>query len=50
MRVPSYRKHSSGQARDTINGRDHLLGKYGSRESKQKYGRLIAEYSAAGNS
>lgn len=47
MRVPSYRRHSSGQARVTINGKDHLLGKYGSRESKQNYGRLIAEFSAA---
>ncbi len=26
MRVPSYRRHSSGQARVTINGKDHLLG------------------------
>ncbi len=51
MRVPSYRLHpSSGQARVTINGRDHLLGPYGSAESKEKYGRLIAEYSASGKS
>ncbi|HBE67302.1 MAG TPA: integrase [Planctomycetaceae bacterium] len=49
MRVPSYRKHSSGQARVTINGKDHLLGKYGTPESKQAYGRLIAEYSASGH-
>ncbi len=46
MRVPSYRRHASGQARVTINGKDFLLGKYGSKESKQKFGRLIclAEY------
>lgn len=51
MRVPCYRLHpSTGQARVTINGRDHLLGPYGSPESKEKYGRLIAEYSAANKS
>jgi integrase len=48
MRVPSYRKHSSGQARVTINGKDHLLGPYGSAESREAYGRLIAEYNASG--
>jgi len=47
MRVPTYRKHSSGQARVTINGKDHLLGKYGSAASKEAYGRLIAEFSAS---
>ncbi len=47
MRVPSYRKHSSGQARVTINGKDYLLGPYGSPESKESYGRLIAQYGAA---
>ena len=46
MRVPSYRRHSSGNARVTIAGKDYLLGKYGSRESREKYGRLIAEYSS----
>lgn len=50
MRVPSYRKHSSGQARVTINGKDYLLGSYGSPASKEAYGRLIAEYGASGNS
>ncbi len=47
MKVPSYRKHSSGQARVTINGKDHLLGKYGSAASKEAYGRLVAEFSAS---
>lgn len=47
MRVPSYRRHSSGQARVTINGQDHLLGPYGSPESKEAYGRVIAEYNAS---
>ena len=46
MRLPSYRRHSSGQARVTINGKDHLLGTFGSRASKEEYGRLIAEYNA----
>lgn len=50
MRVPSYRRHSSGQARVTINGKDHLLGKFGTAESHQAYGRLIAEYGASGQS
>jgi integrase len=49
MRVPSYRKHSSGQARVTINGKDHLLGKYGSQQSKELYGRLIAQFAASGH-
>lgn len=47
MRVPSYRRHSSGQARVTLNGQDHLLGKYGSKASREKYARLIAEYKAS---
>ena len=46
MRVPSYRKHSSGQARVTFNGKDYLQGPYGSPASKEAYGRLIAEYGA----
>lgn len=45
-RVPSYRKHSSGQARTTINGKDYLLGPYGSPKSKREYARLIAEWGA----
>lgn len=44
--IPSYRKHSSGQARVTINSRDYLLGPYGSDESKQRYSRLIDEWQA----
>jgi integrase len=45
-RVPSYRRHSSDQARVTINGKDYLLGPYGSPQSKREYARLIAEWSA----
>ena len=41
--VPSYLLHKqSGQARVRINGRDHLLGPYGSDDSINGYGQLIA--------
>jgi integrase len=43
-RIPTYRRHTSGQARVTLNGKDHLLGPYGSRESREAYDRLIAEW------
>jgi hypothetical protein len=33
----------SGQARVIIRGKQHYLGPYGSEESREKYGRLIAE-------
>jgi hypothetical protein len=48
--VPSYRKHSSGQARvtmvDSVTGRrkDVLLGKYGSKDSFEEYGRVIQRW------
>ena len=48
--IPSYRRHSSGQARVTINGRDYLLGPHGTRASHREYDRLIAEYLASGRS
>jgi hypothetical protein len=48
--VPSYRKHRSGQARVTINGRDYYLGPHGTKASKAKYDRLVAEYLASGRS
>ena len=42
--IPSYLIHkASGQARVRINGRDHLLGRYGSEESRIKYGKLISQ-------
>jgi hypothetical protein len=44
MKLPTYRKHSSGQARVTIRGRDQLLGVYGSRDSKAQYRELIQQY------
>jgi integrase len=40
---PSYLLHKqSGQARVRIEGRDHLLGPFGSDESRVRYGELIA--------
>ena len=48
--VPTYRKHSSGQARVTINGRDYLLGPWQSKVSIREYDRIIAEYLASGRS
>ena len=44
------RKHCSGQARVTLNGKDYLLGAFGSREAKQRYHRLLAEWEASGRS
>jgi hypothetical protein len=50
--VPSYRKHKqSGQAIVTLTNSlgsrcDVLLGKYGSKASREKYARVIAEWEA----
>lgn len=50
-RVPSYRLHKpTGQAVVTLCGKDYYLGKHGSKESKQAYKRLIAEWESAGRS
>ena len=48
-KLASYRRHSSGQARVTINGNGFLLGPWDSPESKAEYTRIIAEYSVAGD-
>lgn len=49
FKIPSYRHHKgSGQAVVTISGRERYLGKYGSDESRNKYGKLIAEMNIAG--
>lgn len=46
---PSYRLHKpTGQAVVTLNGRDHYLGRHGTRESKDAYDRLIAEWLTCG--
>ncbi len=44
--IPKYRRHSSGQARVTLDGKDHLLGPYNSAESKEAYRRLVAEWAS----
>jgi len=47
--TPSYRLHKpSGQAVVTLNGRDHYLGEHGSKVSRIRYDRLIAEWLAHG--
>ena len=43
-KVPSYGLHKpTGQARCYINGKSHYLGKYGSEESRVRYGELVAK-------
>ncbi len=50
-RVPQYRRHKqSGQAIVTINGRDYLLGPFGTSASKLEYDRLITEWLSSGRS
>lgn len=49
-KLPKYRKHQSGRARVTINGRDHYLGPYGTKTSHREYDRVIAEYLTSGRS
>lgn len=47
IRIPSYRLHKpSGRAVVTVNGRDFYLGPYGSAESRQAYGDLIAKHAS----
>ena len=46
-RVPSYCLHRpTGQARVIVDGKHIYLGKYGSRESRAKYSRILAELAA----
>jgi integrase len=46
---PSYRLHKpSGQAVVTLNGKDFYLGAFESKESREKYDQLIAEWLASG--
>lgn len=50
-RVPQYRRHKqSGQGIVTINGRDYLLGPYGTSASKLEYDRLVTEWLSSGRS
>jgi hypothetical protein len=52
--VPTYRRHKqSGQAIVTLTDgfggrRDVLLGKFGSKESRLEYARVLAEWEASG--
>ena len=47
--VPKYRRHkASGQAVVTFNGRDHYPGRHGSKSSREKYDRLLAEWLTVG--
>ena len=42
---PSYLLHKqSGQARVRVDGKDHLLGPYGSDESRIRYGQLVSKF------
>ena len=47
VRLPSYRRHKSGQARVTLGGKDFYLGTYGSKKSRIAYQRLIGEFVAS---
>ena len=45
VRIVSYRRHKpTGQARVALGGNDFYLGRYGTRESKEAYQRVIGEY------
>jgi integrase len=49
LRTPSYRRHKpTGQAVVTLSGRDFYLGRYGSRESRAEYDRLVTEWLSNG--
>lgn len=43
-RIPKYRKHCSGQARVTIEGKTYYLGKHNTPESHQQYKQLMNEW------
>lgn len=45
---PKIGEHSTGQARVTLNGRVHYLGKHGTPESMQRYTALIGEWERRG--
>jgi hypothetical protein len=46
--IPRCVKHASGQAVVRLNGRDHYLGKWRSREAKANRDKLIGEWLAHG--
>src|SRR5690349_21772717 len=44
-RIPKYRKHKPSKlAVVSLGGRDIYLGKYGTKESRDEYDKLVAEY------
>lgn len=47
-KLPTYRRHSSGQAMVKIAGRSHYLGVFGTDRSRERYRQLLAEWVAAG--
>jgi|LakMenEpi03Aug12_release.lakeMendotaPanAssembly.Ray.scaffolds.fasta_scaffold99267_4 integrase len=49
-KLPTYRKHPSGQAIVKLNGVVHYLGKHGSRSSKVQYDRLVSQWLASNRS
>ena len=43
-RIPKYRKHKPSKlAVVSLGGRDIYLGKYGTKESREEYARLVSE-------
>lgn len=48
--IPKCRKHSSGKARVTVNGRDYFLGPWHSRTSIREYDPIVSEYLASDRS
>jgi integrase len=49
-RIPRASRHRTGQAVVRLSGRDHYLGRYGSREARAAYEALIARWLANGRS
>lgn len=47
-RIPALTKHSTGQARVRLNGRDVYCGLWGSPEAEAKYRRVVADFIASG--
>jgi hypothetical protein len=47
-RLPKYRKHASGQALISLDGRDIYIGPCGSEASRLEYHRVVSEWLANG--
>ena len=48
-RLPKIGRHSSGQARVTLGGVVHYLGRYGSLEAQRRYVELIEQWQRDGS-